>query len=1140
MNKLKANIILAASLMASSVLMPAYSEEIKTPDNSVSQAKETVETPNFTQTQKDKLNFVSKYDVNLNSDKEYLFDIPTAAITLTVDNGDKAIITVNDQLIDPKKLGKTQDDKNTSKVTYTYYGVGLNNGKNIVKSIISDSTGIIKKTLTKEIYIKDVPSKVTINKTRIPADGISVGKVVVDVKDKFGNPVVDGTFVTIKLEQGELKSTDANPQLEGIQAVTKNGQAEFSVMSTTRVDSYKVQVLAGDVVASDFIDFTPPLREPVFIALAKNRTNYSFINGQTTANDPKGITGFGNQFGLSAFSQGSIFDDYLLTFAFNTQRRLNALEDDQNIYLRDRAEDRTYPIYGDSSQLSQVAVANSNVFFKLEKDKSSLMWGDYTTGATNIDSQMPMLSNYSRVLTGGKLSLNLPNITNIDLFGAMSSQAFEKDVIKGAGVSGPYYTSKYPLVNGSERIIIQTEDRQRPGQILTTKTLNRLSDYNIDYTNGSITFSQPVATFDQNLNPNYIIVNYEYYPNLSNTSTTATNSNFLDNTLNNTVIGARIKQPLNFLGAYIGGSYIKEFSPSNPYQLIGANIGSKIDDKVDFIAEYANSYGVNNNSNTNTQTALSGSSYRAALNVKPFDRLSFNGEYQFVDQNFLNRAGSSFTQGSEKYMVRGSYKPFDTTDLNVEYNRNNIFASKQLLQTVNANIRQDIFSHNITLGVEGRNFPDPKNNNNYLTAGLLNIGYRTPTFFNISLNATREQNFLGDVDQLKPTVTTIGADYAITDNIKLFAKQNFFERDKLTTATAVGVDTGFTRESNFLNAVNVAAKYQIDGAIDGRAGQTRIGLNNKINVLPELALGVNYERVNGTSLGSIVGLSDDHNAWSFSADYTPSYLGLRASGKYDMRDGVRATQLYSFNAAGAIGDDFSLFGRFSHNTSVELARRANTEGLFGLAYRPLSHDYFNALLKYQIKRNNLGVNQLSDVFSNTFSFEGFIQPSYMWEIYTKFALRNAIDNTEGFNPVTSNITLGLARLTHKFMYNFDAVLEYRNLGQIETKTSYNEISAEVGYFPIKDLRVGVGYNFLMYSDAEQREGFKDLLGANYTSQGPYINLSMKLDSLGSWWGQQGILSKKDLKAESVAKVENATTNKALNNQEIVTTPPTTK
>ncbi|MBC7476405.1 MAG: hypothetical protein H7263_19135, partial [Candidatus Sericytochromatia bacterium] len=994
-------------------------------------------------------------------------------------------------------LGKTQVNNVTNKTAYTFYGLDLKQGKNIIKAVVLDSMEKpTSEEYTKEVFVKGKPAKIIVDRARIPADGKTPGLVTVNVSDKDGNPVVDGTVVTVVINIGEIKSLDANLTVAGFQVLTKDGKATFLVMPPNNVDTGKVEVVVGDdLKATGEIDYTTPLRSPIFMALGKLKSNYSFVKGQTIINDVKGLAGFNYGLGLNLFTQGTIFNDFLLTAALNTDRKLNALDDDQNILLRDRAEDKTYPIYGDSSQLNQIAVSNSNVYVKLEKDKSSVLWGDFTTSPKNVDFTTPTMTNYNRVLTGAKVDLDIPGITNLQVFGAMTNQAFDRDEIKGAGVSGPYYTSKYPLVNGSERITIETRDRTFNNKIISTKTLNRLSDYNIDYNNGSIIFSQPVATFDENLNPNFIIINYEYYPN-SNVEKDNGAKSTNNSSISNGIVGASLHQPLPFLGAFVGGSYIREVS-NNPYQLFGGNFGSKLNKNLDFIAEYANS---------NFENKV-GNSYRAALTSAPSDNLSLTGEYVYVDPNFLNRAGGSYSVGTERYLARGTYRPFTSTNLSVEYNRNNSFLSKQLIQTVTGNITQDIFSNAITLGFEGRNFPDPKSVDKTLTAGLLNIGYKSPTFYNISLNASRSQNVLGTVDQLKPTLTSFGLDYALTNNIKLYAKQDFLEKEKLTTATAIGVDTGFTRESNFLNAVNVGAKYQIDGAIGGRDAQTRIGLNNKINVLPELGLGLAYERVSGTS--PVLNLSDDHNAWSVSADYTPSYLGVRASGKYDVRDGVRASNLYSFNVAGALGDDFSLFGRFNLSSSVELTRRSTTDGLFGLAYRPLSNDYFNALLKYQVRNSIAGIGQISDVTNHIVSFEGFIQPTYAWEIYTKLALKNSSDKTGDFAPVGGNIALGLARVTYKFLYNFDIAAEYRNLTQIESATSFNDVTAELGYYPVKDLRVGVGYNLFGYTD-------RDLIASNYTSQGPYVNLNFKLNNLGSWWGQQGILSQKDINAEKMS------------------------
>jgi len=631
------------------------------------------------------------------------------------------------------------------------------------------------------------------------------------------------------------------------------------------------------------------------------------------------------------------------------------------------------------------------------------------------------------------------------------------------------------MVNGTERIIIETRDRVIQNKILKTQTLTRITDYSIDYGKGTIIFTQPVQSFDENLNPNFIVVLYEYFP-----------SNF-----SNSVVGLKFNQPLLF-GATLGGSYIREISDTTPYQLIGLTLGEKLGDYLHLFGEYANSFGDNKY----------GSSYRLGLQSEPLKNLRLRGEYQFVEKDFINRTGASFIPGSDRYLLNMDYKPFDSTSLMLNYDRSKNFETKQEIQTLRSGLTQDIFSHKLNLSVEGRNFPDPQKKDQNLYAGIAALGYQSPEFYGFSLNATREQNLLTSSDPTRPSATTIGADYKLFGNTKIFAKQSLLEAKNLTSSTIVGIDTGYTNAENpFLNAINTGVKYQIDGAIDGRASQSRIGLNNRISVIPSVALGVAYERIFGSN--PILNISDDHNAWSFSAEYLPTNIGVKASAKYDLRDGNNPSSMINLNAAGALGDDFGLFGRYTQNFAANVTRRAFSEGLFGLAYRPVSHDYFNALLKYEIKRRNEGIGFISDITNNIFALESFIHPAYQWEVYTKLAWKNSLDKTDSFSTISSNIGLALGRVTWKYNYNFDLVGEVRNLTQFETMTVNNDFTAEIGYFPIKDLRVALGYNLFGYAD-------KDLLTSNYTAQGPYINLAFKLHKLGNIWGQEQIITKKDL------------------------------
>ena len=426
-NNLKINIVLLMVIIATSNFgLPVYSEETKS--STVTEKKSTEYDPSK------KLEFVSKFDVNLNetSDEKILFELPSVAISFEMAKGSKYSVFVNDIKVEDRYLGKTQVNDKTNKTSYTFYGVSLQSGKNILKAQELNSSGEIIKEYIREAYVKSKPAKIKITSTKIPADGRSIGKIYFDVKDEWDNPVPNDYPLTIRLEQGEIKSKDQDEVAYGFQLKTKNGKAEIEVKSPNQVGISKVEVDAGFIKETGAVEYSTPYREPMLLAVGKTQTNYSFVTGTDTStsddqfdlNGLRSSNGLNLNFGGNIFGQGTIFNDYLLTLAYSGQgrvnslglsnskfedksRKLNGVEDDQNILFRDRAEDRLYPIYGDSSQINQMAVSNSPYYLKLEKDLSSLSWGDFTTGYKNMDFTTPSMSTYNRIMTGGKLTVDV-------------------------------------------------------------------------------------------------------------------------------------------------------------------------------------------------------------------------------------------------------------------------------------------------------------------------------------------------------------------------------------------------------------------------------------------------------------------------------------------------------------------------------------------------------------------------------------------------------------------------------------------------------------------------------------------------------------------------------------------------------------
>src|SRR5690606_5737897 len=97
----------------------------------------------------------------------------------------------------------------------------------------------------------------------------------------------------------------------------------------------------------------------------------------------------------------------------------------------------------------------------------------------------------------------------VDGFATITNRQVSQEEIRGAGTSGYYFLRNSNIVTGSEKIRIEVRDRFRSEVVLSSREKARFIDYEIDYTQGSLYFKQPVAALDDQGNPIYIIVSSE-------------------------------------------------------------------------------------------------------------------------------------------------------------------------------------------------------------------------------------------------------------------------------------------------------------------------------------------------------------------------------------------------------------------------------------------------------------------------------------------------------------------------------------------------------------------------------------------------------------------------------------------------------
>jgi hypothetical protein len=167
-----------------------------------------------------------------------------------------------------------------------------------------------------------------------------------------------------------------------------------------------------------------------------------------------------------------------------------------------------------------------------------------------------------------------------------------------------------------------------------------------------------------------------------------------------------------------------------------------------------------------------------------------------------------------------------------------------------------------------------------------------------------------------------------------------------------------------------------------------------------------------------------------------------------------------------------------------------TEAIVGYAYRPVSNDRFNALVKYTYFYNKPSVDQVGQ--NGTPS--QFIQKSHIaaidmgydltksWSIGGKFAYRLSQvslerDNTDFFD---NNAFLYILRTDYRFLKNWEGLVEGRllDLPDIDQRRA-GSLVALYRYFG-EHLKVGLGYNFTDFSE--------DLTDLSYNHHGIFFNM----------------------------------------------------
>ncbi|MHB8092504.1 MAG: DUF7507 domain-containing protein [Syntrophales bacterium] len=998
-------------------------------------------------------------------------------VVLKTPFGTEPSLSLNGAPVDAKQIGRKMDYEKGQVTIYEYIDIHLNAGEqNLLRAEVKDSFGIRRGAKQITVTAAGPPERIVIqaDKLEAPADGAYEIRVTVSFRDRKDQIVPYSAFATVAVSAGEIVEKDADPLLEDFQIVLREGVGHFTLRAPRETGEAVITVGADGRREEAKVFFTPHLRNlfmvgmgEVKIGLGRSSGEYQFLKDNGWYDDGFYTGGRG-----AFFMKGKIYEDYLLTAAYDSDKKKRDdlfRENDTNLDTEDK-----YPIYGDESKTGYEAVSADRLYLKVEKNRSYLLYGDYRT-----DLNETRLAAYNRSFNGLKYELNTEKF-KIRSFGSYTDQTQVMDALPGKGISGYYYLTRRPVIEGSERIVIEVRDRYQPDNVLSRESKGRGSDYEIDYDLGAILFKEPIPSHDGDYNPIYVVASYE--------SKTDGEKYY--------IYGGRGAFSV-FKGLEVGATGIVEEKAVGSYRLMGTDLTLTLPRKTVVKAEYVETKALFEESGIFNWS--SDRAWSVNLESQPVEKLSLAGYYRTLGHDFMNMSAVDASRGTTKYGFDAAYELRPDTRIQGKF-----FDERDDLNSMNhrfgsVGIRTKFKKTKITGEISNESSSDsyiPLTNANTrspfdisqetpheLTAAK--IGIETELRPDLSLTVSHKQNLIQDSYHMSQA----GLSYRLNSQNRLYLReeyQKYQDRDEMRTL--FGVETEMLKNTVAYNEYRLA-----DGA-DGSRNQNVLGLRNKFLLGKGVTGNVAAEYLKTVSGAQRMG-EPDAVAGSLGLEYLAKEefkVTSRFEHRRELIDSGRESYLGELGLAYKLHPDYSLLLReryFTEDAGIG-GQQTSSRTMVGVAYRPLLTNRFNALtkLEYKNETNAAAVPSFREQ-AWIFSGEGIWQATPRLQLTGKYA--GKLSRDEEFSVYTDLIS---GRFIYDLTDRWDIGAEYRLLTSHAVNSRYQGGAIEVGYRVIKNLWVSAGYSFDKF-DA-------DLAGDGYQGEGPYLKLRVKFDETAfkKLWG----------------------------------------
>jgi uncharacterized repeat protein (TIGR01451 family) len=1006
--------------------------------------------------------------------------------------GHRVTLTLNGAPVDPLSRDGVETSADGAMAVSLWRGVPLLEGGNVLVATIVNGRGDTVAELKRQVAYANTPARATLvpEASRLTADGLETPIVAVRFTDRFGHPVRPGAMGTFEVSEPYAVAPDAQSYQrlagEGARGATwrvagSDGVALIALAPTTQAGSaalrFKLPGLAEAAPTEVRAWLSAARQDWIVVGFAAGSAGYNTLSRHAAplARSDRGKTLVDGQ--LAFYAKGRVKGSWLLTLAYDSK---HSPDPDRGL-TQAIDPDRYYTVYGDSSGQAYDAASQRKLYVRLERKAFYALFGDFQTGFDDT-----RLGRFDRTLNGVKFERQ-GKVFSFAGFAAETEQDHVRDELPGSGLASLYQLSRRDIVPNTETVTLETRDRLRAERVLASRVLLRDIDYDIDYDTGALTFRDPIASRDSDLNPNVIVVGYE----ILGTGEKAAE------------LGARVSADLLKGKARAGVTYLhgRPGAARTDTDMVAADLSVRPRADTEIRLEAATSQSVQ----TGRQDAWIAEveHHSARLDVLAYARQA--DEAFGLGQNLAEL-------GARKIGVDGKARLTDHLSLDVSAYHEIHLDGHDVRDVVDA--RLDYQTAGLRLGAGVKSAHDTSEKGEAKRSDLLTLT-ASREFLNRRLQLTASSDFaLGEAESLDfPIRRRVGATYVVREGVRVLASREIIEGVGYKAAVSSGgVEVAPWKGARLTSALN-----RQDLSAFGPRTYAQLGLAQSVQLKGGWTLDASVD-----SAKTLAGQAPDPNTISPQAtgaplateDFTAVSFGAayRAeawswNGRVEARRGDHAD---SWAARGAYlrqlreGVTAALTARADETRTTTGAVSRGAEIAGSLAWRPLDSRW-SVLDKLEVRReeahgivqgqgtagygptargdgvtskviNNLAVNFDSDrgdhgpgaVQASLYHGAKLVHGRFEGEAQTNLV---QVIGAEARLDLTRRVDLGLN-------------LSLRHAGK-GGGTAY-AIGPSVGISPAENTWISVGWNAVGYHDP-------DFQSASYSRKGFYVAARVKFD-----------------------------------------------